>query len=87
MSERATGAIVSEYDRCICDDLCNNNCRACNYSGRDLEEGCIKDPDWEPDDEYLAIRMARIAAIDNPTPPAPESATDPSACVEGGCGL
>lgn len=57
---RATGAIVPERDRCFCEpDLCFDYCRACNYSGRDLEETCIADPDWEPDDEYLAIREAR----------------------------
>lgn len=58
---RATGAIVPERQRCICNDgLCLDYCRACNYSGRDLEECCIADPAWEPDVEYLAIREARI---------------------------
>ena len=55
---QATGAVVPEYDRCICGDICEDHCRACNHSGRDLEEPCIKDPDWEPDDEYLALREA-----------------------------
>ena len=58
---RATGAIVTERQRCICNDgLCLDHCRACNHSGRDLEECCIADPEWEPDDEYLAIREARV---------------------------
>lgn len=60
-AERATGAIVPERQRCICNDwLCRDNCRACNHSGRDLEEPCIADPDWTPDDEYLAIREGRV---------------------------
>lgn len=58
----ATGAIVPERLRCICDGVCLDHCRACNHSGRDLEEACIADPDWEPDDEYLAIREARSRA-------------------------
>lgn len=58
---RATGAIVPERQRCICPSgLCLDHCRACNWSGRDLEEVCIADPDWEPDDEYLAIRESRV---------------------------
>jgi hypothetical protein len=58
---RATGAIVPERQRCICPDgLCLDHCRACNHSGRDLEETCIADPEWEPDDEYLRIREARV---------------------------
>lgn len=56
----ATGAIVPERQRCICPDICLDHCRACNHAMRDLEETCIADPDWEPDDEYLAIREARM---------------------------
>lgn len=49
---RSTGAIVPERQRCICpDDLCLDHCRACNYAGRDLEEPCIADPDWQSDDD------------------------------------
>lgn len=56
---RATGVIVPERKRCICPDgLCLDHCRACNYSGRDLEEPCIADPEWEPDDDDLARRDA-----------------------------
>lgn len=58
---RATGAIVPERQRCICGDLCLDHCRACNYSGRDLEECCIADPDWQPDDDDLACREALAA--------------------------
>ena len=58
--ERAAGVIVPERQRCICPEAtCLDHCRACNHSGRDLEETCIADPDWEPDDENLAIREAR----------------------------
>lgn len=57
----ATGAIVPERQRCICnDDLCLDHCRACNFSSRDLEEPCIADPDWTPDDDDLARREARV---------------------------
>ena len=57
---RATGAIVSEWQRCICNDgLCLDHCRACNHSGRDLEEPCIADPDWQPDEDDLARREGR----------------------------
>lgn len=48
---RATGAIVTERQRCICAVICLDHCRACNHSGRDLEEGCIRlaaDDDSEP---------------------------------------
>jgi hypothetical protein len=55
--QRATGAIVPERQRCICDGICLDHCRACNHSGRDLEECCIADPDWEADDDDLARRM------------------------------
>ena len=48
---RAMGAIVTERQRCICHDACLDHCRACNWSGRDLEEMCIADPDWKSDDE------------------------------------
>lgn len=67
MSRRATGAIVPERQRCRClPDLCMDQCRACNYSGRDLEEMCIADPDWEPDDDDLARRegLTRVQAIE-----------------------
>lgn len=58
---RATGAIVPERQRCICPDgICLDHCRACNHSGRDLEEMCIADPDWEPDDDDLARREGRV---------------------------
>lgn len=57
---RATGAIVPERQRCICLDICLDHCRACNHSGRDLEEPCIADPDWEPDDADLARREGRV---------------------------
>lgn len=56
----ATGAIVPERQRCICADMCLNHCRACNHSGRDLEEPCIADPDWEPDDDDLARRTEAL---------------------------
>lgn len=59
-TDYATGAIVPERQRCICHEMiCLDHCRACNHSGRDLEEVCIADPEWEPDDEYLAIREGR----------------------------
>lgn len=58
---RATGAIVPERQRCICPDgICLDHCRACNHSGRDLEEMCIADPEWEPDDDDLARREGRV---------------------------
>ena len=59
MSPYSTGAIVPERDRCICHGmgLCIDHCRACNHSGRDLEECCIADPDWLPDEDDLARRM------------------------------
>lgn len=63
----ATGAIVPERQRCICPDICVDHCRACNYSGRDLEEPCIADPDWTPDDDDLARRehtVSRVEAIE-----------------------
>lgn len=60
-SVHSRGAIVPERQRCTCPMfLCRPECRACNHSGRDLEEMCIADPDWEPDDEYLAIREDRF---------------------------
>lgn len=60
-SVHSRGAIVPERQRCTCPMfLCRPECRACNHSGRDLEETCIADPDWEPDDEYLAIRENRF---------------------------
>lgn len=63
---RSTGAFVPERQRCICgDDVgCVDHCRACNYSGRDLEELCIADPDWEPDDDDLERRMAIFREAD-----------------------
>lgn len=64
MSTYATGAIVSERDRCICPEICLDHCRACNYSARDLEEGCIADADWEPNDDDLARRMELLRTID-----------------------
>ena len=77
MSERyATGAVVPERDRCICRDVCVDHCRACNHSGRDLEESCIADPDWEPDDDYLAIREAAMRAPNTP-----------ACCVASGVGV
>ena len=68
---RATGVIVPERQRCICDDgLCLDCCRACNHSGRDLEEPCIADPDWTPDDDDLARREGRVLPPGwNPIPP------------------
>ena len=61
MSDYPTGAIVPERQRCICDDMCLDYCRACNQSARDLEEPCIADPDWVPDDDDLARRMTTLA--------------------------
>lgn len=64
--DRATGAIVSERQRCICDDMCLDHCRACNWSARDLEEPCIADPCWEPDDDDLERRMTLLRGLSTP---------------------
>ncbi|MEQ7008428.1 hypothetical protein ABN028_19840 [Actinopolymorpha sp. B17G11] len=55
--DRATGVVVPERQRCICDgNVCADHCRACNHSGRDLEEPCIADPDWQPDNDDQPLR-------------------------------
>ena len=41
----ATGAIVTERQRCVCREVCLEHCRACNHPGRNPEDMCIVGPE------------------------------------------